>query len=303
MDDIYNSKYLMNRKIKESDLRFTNFRSYVNESNVNKPIEVDYEIIKLPGTDQNSDRYESDYSHRRIYTYPIVEMAGWCSTNTPCPIRYLLKIGANVNKKDTYGNSALHAILKNNWYLPNLDAIKMLVKAGIKINSRNEENYTPLEEFIKTHKEQVLERGFTEVLNFLLSSGAKVRKVILAKIITTKMAISNKYKLLLLRRFKIPINFKEIPDSNFKEFIKNKSSIVKNALQKNVSVQKRKRTLYAAKTLNWAPGGFYPKMLKKKYTENVIKGKRVPMTKKTPPFRRHSTGERFINKKESKRSV
>ena len=67
-------------------------------------------------------------------------------------VGYLLQEGADVNKKDTYGNTALHRAARTT----NTEIIRMLVDKGADMESKNRLNKTPLDFCLKKENRLLL---------------------------------------------------------------------------------------------------------------------------------------------------
>ncbi|OPZ77759.1 MAG: Ankyrin repeat protein [Alphaproteobacteria bacterium ADurb.Bin438] len=125
----------------------------------------DYDInalddTKLPMYDRMlRDRFEPKVGFLRATPLMIVSSYN----DNLAIIEFFVKIGAEIDQKDGYQNTALHyAVVAKR----KLSVIKMLVNLGADINLKNSNGYTPLM--------YASINGDEEVVKFLISSGANI---------------------------------------------------------------------------------------------------------------------------------
>ncbi len=78
--------------------------------------------------------------------------------------------GANINKSDKHGKTALHHALSN--MIPGKNTIKYLVENGADVNKKDENGFTPLMTFAESYK--YFGDSAIEIADILLDAGADV---------------------------------------------------------------------------------------------------------------------------------
>ena len=81
-------------------------------------------------------------------------------------IKFLISKEEDINAKDGYGFTLLHSVSGHN---NSIELAKFLIESGADINAKNRQDQTPLQVVIIRGKP-----GYSEVVKFLVSSGAKI---------------------------------------------------------------------------------------------------------------------------------